>query len=657
MPDSVQLTIAVTVGVGASALLYLCGACGGGPGKESKWNVVRAAVQGGGRKNAKTQAARRAELGMPAAEFSAFMSHAKAEAAMEARFVQMQMEDRQAEGQMGSKLPIFLDSDDLKNLDELEAHVRASEVLVLCQTEKVLTRPWCLLELVTALDAGVPIVGLTLQGKGYDFAEAEHYLANIDTKLDNITPGGSKLLESKGVNMQEAAHKLSNAIPKIISMELNTGASRNVLKATIDDLVETIEGAEPPPPPRESFESWLQKRDMKHHQTHAITGRKLLEKARAIPSLSTIAFLMQAIESTCAKMPKDVDDGSSALASVMPLIEDDVTQLADVALALNPLGLAKFAAELEKVALHVQTLVGTAGAECAPFVTVCAELKASLVALGVTATSGSVQALDQSGGITSTPHGGASADSGQIASSAAPRSLHSEVPTAVPSSPATMHRKNQQLVADTAKQQQLLEMQNKVLMEQVAQMQAMMAKQKETGLKLQDALAAHPIPANEAERRITVHKTNLMNMQLPNAGLDTAAQRALLNVSAVDKAVIGCVFNVIGEHKQRTVTMAQLLKDGRMFETNRLPSAMLNGGEDTQTARKMSACQYVVATGEMQCFNPKVPSKMALPQLPGADGTGTDHRFFNSNPIDVGNKVTTLVVDFDSFDGKRKHQI
>jgi hypothetical protein len=210
-----------------------------------------------------------------------------------------------------------------------------------------------------------------------------------------------------------------------------------------------------------------------------------------------------------------------------------------------------------------------------------------------------------------------------------------------------MLRNNEQLVADTAKQQKLLEMQNKVLMEQVAQMQAMMAKQKETGLKLQDALAAHPIPANEAERRITVQKTNLMNMQLPNAGLDASAQRALRNVSAVDKAVIGCVFNVIGDHKQRTVTMAQLLKDGRMFETSRLPSAMLNGGEETQTARKMSACQYVVATGEMQCFNPKVPSRMALPQLPGADGTGTDHRYFNSTPIDVGNKVPILVVHID----------
>ena len=641
MLGSVQLSIAATA-VGASALLYLCGACGGGAAKESKWGVVRAALnlQGDGRKNTKTQAARRAELGMPPAKFSAFMSHAKAEAAMEARFVQMQMEDRQAEGKMDSKLPIFLDSDDLKNLDELEAHVRSSEVLVLCQTEKVLTRPWCVLELVTALDAGVPIVGLTLQGKGYDFAEAEHYLANIDTKLDKINPGGSKLLESKGVNMQEAAHKLSNAIPKIISMELNTGASRNVLKATIDDLVETVEGAESPPPPRETLETWLQQRDMKHQQTHAITGRKLLDKARAIPSLSTIAFLMQAIESTCAKIPKDADDGSSALASVVPLLEEDIANLANAALALNPLGLAKFAAELEKIALHVHTLVGTAGgAECAPFVTVCAELKASAVALGIAATSGSVQALDQSCGITPTSPAGASADSGQLASSGAPRSLHGEVPEALPSSPATMLRENQQLVADTAKQQQLLEMQNKVLMEQVAQMQAMMAKQKETGLKLQDAMAAHPIPANEAERRITVDKTKLMHMQLPNAGLDAAAQRALRNVSAADKAVIGCVFNVIGEHKQRTVTMAQLLKDGRMFETSRLPSAMLNGGEETQGSRKLSACQYVVATGEMQCFNPKVPSKMALPQLPGADGTGTDHRYFNSNPVDFSNKV------------------
>ena len=94
MPDAVQLSIAATVGVGASALLYLCGACGGGAGAESKWNVVRAAVLGGGRKNAKTQAARRAELGMVPAQFSAFMSHAKAEAAMEAAMAQSAVSSR-----------------------------------------------------------------------------------------------------------------------------------------------------------------------------------------------------------------------------------------------------------------------------------------------------------------------------------------------------------------------------------------------------------------------------------------------------------------------------------------------------------------------------------------------------------------------------------
>jgi len=99
---------------------------------------------------------------------------------------------------------------------------------------------------------------------------------------------------------------------------------------------------------------------------------------------------------------------------------------------------------------------------------------------------------------------------------------------------------------------------------------------------------------------------------------------------------------VIGEHKQRNVAMAQILKDGRMFETNRMPAGMLNGGEEAQTARKMSACQYVVATGEMQCFNPDQPSHMALPQLPGSDGTGTDHKYYEDQAFNMEEKAATI---------------
>jgi hypothetical protein len=650
MPDSTQLSIAAAATVGASAVLYLCcGACGGGDGGGggSKWAVVRGAVGGGGRKSGKSQAMRRKELGMSPAKYASFMSHAKAEAAMEARFVQMQLEDRQQDGKMATDLPIFLDSDDLKNLDELEEHVRMSEVLVLLQTEKVLTRPWCVLELVTALDAGVPIVGLTLVGKGYDFAEAEHYLANIDTMLDKITPGGSQLLESKGVDMKEAAHKLSNAIPKIISIQLNTGASRNVLAATVDDLVETIENAESPPPPREDCATWLQQRDQKNQQTHALTGRKVLDKAKAIPSLSTIAFLIQAIESAATKLSSEADDGSSHLVSIVPLLEEDITQLPNAELGMKLLDLAKFAGELENVARHVQMLMTPAAPKTAgqqeSFTAVCAKLKASVLALGVAEGSESTQALDLACGVKPAQASSAAA-SGQLASSAPPPALHGAVSAGpgVPPSPGTMLRENQQMVAQTAKQQKLLEMQNKVLMEQVAQMQAMMDKQSESGMKLQDALAAHPIPIDEAERRIVLAKTNLMDLELPNAGLDTACQRALRAVNAVEPKVLGVLFNVIGEHKQRNVAMAQILKDGRMFETNRMPAGMLNGGEEAQTARKMSACQYVVATGEMQCFNPDQPSHMALPQLPGSDGTGTDHKYYEDQAFNMEEKAATI---------------
>ena len=73
-------------------------------------------------------------------EYAAFVSHMKAEAAMEARFLQIELESQTGEH-------VFLDSDDLRNLDKLVDHVKAARVLILVQTKSVLTRPYCLLEL------------------------------------------------------------------------------------------------------------------------------------------------------------------------------------------------------------------------------------------------------------------------------------------------------------------------------------------------------------------------------------------------------------------------------------------------------------------------------------------------------------------------------
>ena len=38
-------------------------------------------------------------------------------------------------------------------------------MLVLLLTAEVLSRPWCILEIHTAVSANVPIVGVTLRGK------------------------------------------------------------------------------------------------------------------------------------------------------------------------------------------------------------------------------------------------------------------------------------------------------------------------------------------------------------------------------------------------------------------------------------------------------------------------------------------------------------
>jgi hypothetical protein len=137
--------------------------------------------------------------------FAAFISHFKAEAAAEARLLQMELE-----AVIGGRC--FLDSDDLKDLRLLEQAVRDSDALVLLQSKSVLTRPWCLIELMTAIDAGVPIVGVALisGAHAYSFEGVQNFLADLDTSLDASNSGAKALLEGHGINVADAAFKLSS---------------------------------------------------------------------------------------------------------------------------------------------------------------------------------------------------------------------------------------------------------------------------------------------------------------------------------------------------------------------------------------------------------------------------------------------------------------
>ena len=81
-------------------------------------------------------------------------------ARMEARYLKEQLE-----GMLGG-VEIFLDFDNLSDLRVLLQHVRESDVFVILLTAEVLLRPWCILEIHAAVSAGIPIIGVTLRGKG-----------------------------------------------------------------------------------------------------------------------------------------------------------------------------------------------------------------------------------------------------------------------------------------------------------------------------------------------------------------------------------------------------------------------------------------------------------------------------------------------------------
>ena len=138
-------------------------------------------------------------------------------------------------------------SDDLHDLEMVRAAVRKSDVLVVVQSAHVFERPWCLLEMVTAIEHGIPIVccALTTGSFAFSFDDSVAFLQSLDVELESKNPGATALLDQHGVPLLDVTWKLSSMIPRVISIGFSPSASRNVLSATISDIVEAIRNARP----------------------------------------------------------------------------------------------------------------------------------------------------------------------------------------------------------------------------------------------------------------------------------------------------------------------------------------------------------------------------------------------------------------------------
>merc|ERR1712203_447316 len=93
-----------------------------------------------------------------------FVCHHKAGAGCFARLMKMQLQD--TKGVRGCR--VFVDCDDLSNLDKLFDYVgsQTQTLIALCSKE-LLTRPWCVGELVTCKARSVEVLRVIFE----DFAE------------------------------------------------------------------------------------------------------------------------------------------------------------------------------------------------------------------------------------------------------------------------------------------------------------------------------------------------------------------------------------------------------------------------------------------------------------------------------------------------------
>ena len=535
--------------------------------------------------------------------YLAFVSHMKAEAAMEARFLQIELETLHPDDL------IFLASDDLRDLSKLIHHVQQSRCLVLVQTRKVLTRPYCILELLTAIESQIPIVCVTVGGKppeiAYNYEEMTKLMMWMDTEREQWNPGAADVLRDHGYeDLTDVAYRLSTVIPKTISVQLNTGDSRNRLHATIEDVVSAMQEARVPPNLPDKA-AWLAARSkmappispgpsprkrsnsMPAIYEHsggsaaaavaALAGRGLIAQAASQPGLLPLAFAVQALASGATAAAALQEECRAVAAAAAPLerllvasaTDADPSTLQQVSAAVE--GLAALQARCSAKAV---VPLRDAGA----FEPAKAALVAGVGLLRVDSAKGRAAANDLARALQGLP--------------LAP-------PAPEPSVDATATAgalQVSQAQADAARQQrELLEMQNKVLMEQVAQMQKMMTQQQ---MSMESFMAKFPQAKDEPERRLVLLKKRLMEApQSEFAKIDDLC-RNIIESGSLGENCRAVLFNVIGEDEQRTLAMCLAMEDGKVITSSDLPEAMV----EQRMARKATACQYVTASGKFQCY-------------------------------------------------------
>lgn len=169
-----------------------------------------------------------------------FISHYKAEAGTTAALMQdmlvrmLKEHPNSVSGIM--ERPVFLDIEDLKDLSDLKRHVARSHNIVLLLTPGVLTRPWCLLEIVTAIRHKAHVLPVRVEepGVGFEFPDDAWYERLLAGKI--LDRSCAKFLQSEGIDAADLEKALRQVFQRI-AMPFSPQKTQNIRTAELSDLL------------------------------------------------------------------------------------------------------------------------------------------------------------------------------------------------------------------------------------------------------------------------------------------------------------------------------------------------------------------------------------------------------------------------------------
>lgn len=305
-------------------------------------------------------------------------------------------------------------------------------------------------------------------------------------------------------------------------------------------------------------------------------GMILLEYARDVPELLPIAFLVHAIVKE-GKKADEADVETARFTSGIEALEVLLLQ----ASALPPAVLSRLAAALESAEATLRSSGPPEALSSA-----CAELQACIDSLEYDAAALADADIDPTG-----LFGGAMA--------------------------AAIEGKRRAQAADEQAARVLAE-RNRLLAEQVAQMQRMLNEQQQqiqlqqtqtqtqlqqqppvdgTQLSAQEFFNYFPVPPDEAERRLLLQTRCIDRLQPPLPPLD-AALRPVAEGGLLGPGLRGLLITLMADSEQRVLALLCLAADGTWKG-----SEQIGIGTWAPIPRKLTNCQYVVASGEVECVS------------------------------------------------------